>query len=84
MLFDATPSSMTHINREANAVINDPMIKVRLAEGGFTVLRLGLPAEFGRFLVQETEKWARWSNSRPLGRSDPGNSRLGTFYRQLW
>jgi hypothetical protein len=35
------------------------LIKARLAEPGFTVLRLGSPADFGKFLVEETEKWSK-------------------------
>jgi tripartite-type tricarboxylate transporter receptor subunit TctC len=46
------------LNRETNAATADPTIKARLAEPGFIVLRLGSPAEFGKFLVEETEKWA--------------------------
>jgi hypothetical protein len=32
---------------------------VRLAEPGFTVLSLGSPADFAKFLVEETEKWGK-------------------------
>jgi tripartite-type tricarboxylate transporter receptor subunit TctC len=54
-----TPAAMVDmLNRETNAATADPTIKARLAEPGFIVLRLGSPAEFGKFLVEETEKWA--------------------------
>jgi tripartite-type tricarboxylate transporter receptor subunit TctC len=55
-----TPAAMVDmLNRETNAATADPTIKARLAEPGFIVLRLGPPAEFGKFLVEETEKWAK-------------------------
>jgi tripartite-type tricarboxylate transporter receptor subunit TctC len=47
------------LNRETNAALDDATIKARLALPGFTVLNLGSPTEFGRFLVEETEKWGK-------------------------
>jgi tripartite-type tricarboxylate transporter receptor subunit TctC len=44
------------LNKEINAV--NPARKRRLAEGGGTVL-LGSPADFGKFVGDETEKWAK-------------------------
>jgi tripartite-type tricarboxylate transporter receptor subunit TctC len=46
------------LNREINAGLTDPKIKARLAELGGTV-RIGSPADFGRLLVEETEKWGK-------------------------
>src|SRR5262245_16033376 len=46
------------LNKEINAVLSDPEPKRRLAEGGATVL-LGSPADFGKFVGDETEKWAK-------------------------
>jgi tripartite-type tricarboxylate transporter receptor subunit TctC len=55
-----TPAAIVDmLNRGTNAAIADPTIKARLAEPGFTVLRLGSPADFGKFLVEETEKWGK-------------------------
>jgi tripartite-type tricarboxylate transporter receptor subunit TctC len=55
-----TPAAIVEmLNRQTNAAIADPTIEARLAEPGFTVLRLGSPAEFGKFLVEETEKWGK-------------------------
>jgi tripartite-type tricarboxylate transporter receptor subunit TctC len=53
------------LNNEINAV--DPELKRRLAEGGGTVL-LGSPADFGKFVSDETEKWAKvikFANIKP-------------------
>jgi tripartite-type tricarboxylate transporter receptor subunit TctC len=46
------------LNREINAVLGDARVKARLADLGATVL-VGTPADFGRMLVDETEKWGR-------------------------
>jgi tripartite-type tricarboxylate transporter receptor subunit TctC len=64
-----TPAAIVDmLNRETNAAIADRTIKARLAEPGFTVLRLGSPADFGKFLVEETEKWGKvvkFANIKP-------------------
>jgi len=46
------------LNREINAVLRDARVKARLADLGATVLG-GPPADFGRMLADETEKWGR-------------------------
>jgi tripartite-type tricarboxylate transporter receptor subunit TctC len=46
------------LNRETNAALADPKIKARLAELGGTVLA-GSPADFGKLIADETEKWAK-------------------------
>jgi tripartite-type tricarboxylate transporter receptor subunit TctC len=46
------------LNREINAGLADPEIKARLADLGGEVLALS-PADFGRFIADETEKWAK-------------------------
>jgi tripartite-type tricarboxylate transporter receptor subunit TctC len=46
------------LNREINAGLADPKIKARLAELGGTVLP-GLPRDFGKFVADETGKWAK-------------------------
>jgi tripartite-type tricarboxylate transporter receptor subunit TctC len=46
------------LNKEINAALADPNMKVRLADLGGTVLA-GSPADFGKFIAEETEKWAR-------------------------
>jgi tripartite-type tricarboxylate transporter receptor subunit TctC len=46
------------LNREINAGLSDPKLSTRLAEGGGTVLA-GSPADFGKLVADETEKWAK-------------------------
>ncbi len=46
------------LHREINAGLADPKIKARLADAGVTVLALS-PADFGKFITDETEKWAK-------------------------
>lgn len=54
-----TPATIIDkLNREINAVIADPRMKARLAELGGTLLS-GSPADFGKFIAGETEKWAK-------------------------
>jgi tripartite-type tricarboxylate transporter receptor subunit TctC len=45
------------LNKEINKGLADPTLKVRFADLGGTALP-GLPADFGRLIVEETEKWA--------------------------
>ena len=46
------------LNKEVNAALDDPKLKARLANLGGTVLA-GSPADFGRLIAEETEKWAK-------------------------
>jgi tripartite-type tricarboxylate transporter receptor subunit TctC len=46
------------LNREINAALADPKMKARLADLGNTVLP-GSPADFGKLIAEETEKWAK-------------------------
>jgi tripartite-type tricarboxylate transporter receptor subunit TctC len=46
------------LNKEINVGLSDPEFRRRLADGGGTVLA-GSPAEFGKFIGNETEKWAK-------------------------
>ena len=46
------------LNGEINAALADPKMKARLIDLGGTVLR-GSPAEFGKLIAGETEKWAK-------------------------
>jgi tripartite-type tricarboxylate transporter receptor subunit TctC len=46
------------LNREVNAGLADPAIKTRIADLGGTVLAIS-PAEFGKLITDETEKWAK-------------------------
>jgi tripartite-type tricarboxylate transporter receptor subunit TctC len=46
------------LNREINAGLADPKMKGQLADLGGTVLS-GSPADFGKFIEAETEKWGK-------------------------
>jgi tripartite-type tricarboxylate transporter receptor subunit TctC len=48
----------TPADKEVNAGLADPKIKARLAELGGTALP-GSPADFGRLIADETEKWGK-------------------------
>jgi tripartite-type tricarboxylate transporter receptor subunit TctC len=54
-----TPTEIVDtLNREINAGLADPNMKARLADLGGTVLA-GSPADFGKLIAEETEKWAK-------------------------
>jgi tripartite-type tricarboxylate transporter receptor subunit TctC len=46
------------LNKEINVALADNKIKDRLAELGGTVMP-GSPADFGKLIADETEKWAK-------------------------
>ena len=46
------------LNKEINAALADPKLKARLADLGGTPLP-GSPADFGKLIADETEKWGR-------------------------
>jgi tripartite-type tricarboxylate transporter receptor subunit TctC len=53
-----TPSEIIgKLNIEINAALGDPRMKARFADIGGMVLP-GLPADFGKLIRDETEKWA--------------------------
>ena len=55
----STPAAVIdRLNREINATFADPTMKARLADTGGMVLA-GTPAEFGRLMAEETEKWGK-------------------------
>jgi tripartite-type tricarboxylate transporter receptor subunit TctC len=54
-----TPSQIIDkLNEAINAGLADPKIKARLADLGGTPLA-GSPADFGKLIAEETEKWAK-------------------------
>src|SRR5215472_16628855 len=54
-----TPSQIIDkLNESINAGLADPKIKARLADLGGTPL-VGSPAEFGKLIADETEKWGK-------------------------
>ena len=54
-----TPAEIIdRLNKEINAGLADPKMKARFADlGGEPMSRP--PAEFGKFIADETEKWAK-------------------------
>jgi tripartite-type tricarboxylate transporter receptor subunit TctC len=63
-----TPTAVVEkLNRDTNAALADPGMKTRLGELGCTVLP-GSPADFGKLIADETEKWAKvikFSGAKP-------------------
>jgi tripartite-type tricarboxylate transporter receptor subunit TctC len=54
-----TPAEIVDkLNREINAGLADPKIKARLADVGGTPVP-GSPADFGKLIAEETEKWGK-------------------------
>ena len=54
-----TPADIVErLNKEINAAFTDPTMKARLADTGGIGLA-GSPADFGRLMAAETEKWAK-------------------------
>ena len=54
-----TPSDIVAaLNAAVNAAFADPAMSARLADTGGTALA-GSPAEFGKLLAEETEKWGK-------------------------
>jgi tripartite-type tricarboxylate transporter receptor subunit TctC len=54
-----TPAEIVDkLNREINAGLSDPKIKARFVDMGGAALP-GSPADFGKLIVDETEKWAK-------------------------
>ena len=54
-----TPAEIIgRLNKEVDAVLTDTKIQARLADLGTTMFR-GSPAELGKFIADETEKWGK-------------------------
>jgi tripartite-type tricarboxylate transporter receptor subunit TctC len=54
-----TPAEIVNmLNKEINAALADPKTKARFADQGRIALP-GSPAAFGKFIAEETEKWAK-------------------------
>jgi tripartite-type tricarboxylate transporter receptor subunit TctC len=63
----ATPAEIVDkLNNEINAGLADPKLKARMADLGGTPLP-GSPADFGKFIANEIEKWGQPA----LARADP-------------
>jgi tripartite-type tricarboxylate transporter receptor subunit TctC len=54
-----TPAAIIdRLNAEINAILSEPKVKTRVAEMGATLIA-GSPADFGRLVADETEKWGK-------------------------
>jgi tripartite-type tricarboxylate transporter receptor subunit TctC len=49
---------ISNLNNEINAALVSPVMKARIADHGRVALG-GSPADFGRLIAGETEKWAK-------------------------
>jgi tripartite-type tricarboxylate transporter receptor subunit TctC len=61
------PDIIGKLNKEINAALADAKMKARIADLGGTLLP-GSPAEFGRLIAEDTEKWAKvikFANIKP-------------------
>ena len=54
---DTPAETVEKLNKEINAGLADPKLKARFADLGATVFVVS-PADFGKFVADETEKWA--------------------------
>jgi tripartite-type tricarboxylate transporter receptor subunit TctC len=52
------PDVIARLNKEVNAALTDPEMRKRLDDLGCGVFA-GSPADFGKFIADETEKWAK-------------------------
>jgi len=52
------PEIIDRLNKEISAALADPKLKARLADLGVVTMPMA-SADFGRLMVEETEKWAR-------------------------
>jgi tripartite-type tricarboxylate transporter receptor subunit TctC len=55
---DTPAEIIAKLNEGINAALADPKIKARLSDLGGTPLP-GSPADFGKFIAAETEKWGK-------------------------
>jgi tripartite-type tricarboxylate transporter receptor subunit TctC len=56
------PELINKLNAQINAALADPNIQARLADLGGTVMA-GTPADFGKVIADETEKWSKVVNA---------------------
>jgi tripartite-type tricarboxylate transporter receptor subunit TctC len=54
----STTARIGKLNQAVNAVLADPKLQARLAEFGGELMPM-TPADFGKLVAEETEKWAK-------------------------
>jgi tripartite-type tricarboxylate transporter receptor subunit TctC len=52
------PEVIDQLNQAVNAALADPLVKTRMAELGSDIFT-GSPADFGKLIAEETEKWGK-------------------------
>jgi len=55
---NTSPETVDRLNKEINAGLAEPRIRARFADVGGVPMSM-TPAEFGKFIADETEKWAK-------------------------
>jgi tripartite-type tricarboxylate transporter receptor subunit TctC len=61
------PEAISKLNATVNAILADPAVKKRFAEVGATLISTS-PADFGKYVADETEKWGKvvkFSGAKP-------------------
>jgi tripartite-type tricarboxylate transporter receptor subunit TctC len=53
------PEIIAILNKEVNAALADPVFKARLTDLGAEPFLSGSPADFGKFVVEYSEKWGK-------------------------
>jgi tripartite-type tricarboxylate transporter receptor subunit TctC len=61
----STAEIVHKLNKETNACLGDPQLVARFADLGSVPMPL-TPAEFGKFIADETEKWSKVIKSANL------------------
>jgi tripartite-type tricarboxylate transporter receptor subunit TctC len=56
---DTPPAAIATLNAAINAALVDATIKARLNDLGAIMLPPASPADFGKFIAEETEKWGK-------------------------
>jgi tripartite-type tricarboxylate transporter receptor subunit TctC len=79
----ATPSAIIDaLNRQINAALAEPEIRARFEQAGVSTLG-GSPADFGKFIADETEKWAKVIRAANIKAGiGPGQQRSKTSIRE--
>src|SRR5215212_2243945 len=64
-----TPAEIVgRLNQEINAILADAKMKTRMSDLGMTVQISATPADYGKFIADETEKWSKvvkFSGAKP-------------------
>ena len=61
------PEIIEKLNKTVNAILADPAVKKKFADMGATLI-MSSPADFGKYVADETEKWGKvvkFSGAKP-------------------